>query len=114
MSDGRTKFAITLSNEALHAVEHKVNAPTAQYMMVATVLVEHAEDARCFADYLWARVLETYQHLLVNFAGDEQLLRGLVRRFVHITYPDNPAIQAYPLVPEFLSDAGETKEDDSE
>lgn len=109
MSD-RTRYSIYMQDEQLLVTDE---VPFERYQTVAIVLAEDAEDAQCLADYLWARVWETYQHLLNNSNDNGQLLRGLIRRFVHHTYAHSTSVQAYPLVPEYLSDAGENKEDES-
>ena len=111
MTAGRIKYTIYLKGAGLIVCPDMKPCP--DFTAVAKVLVADITDAQCLADYLWVRVLETYPHLLRDQEHKPQLIRGLTRRFVHKAYAGSTSIQAYPLVPEYLSDAGETKDDDS-
>lgn len=111
MSDKRLEF--TIYHQGVGLLVCPTLQPCPELSAVAKVLASDHTDAQCLADYLWVRIQETYAHLMGEKQVTSQLIRGLVRRFVHSNYADNSSIEAYPLVPEFLSVIGETSEDDS-
>jgi len=90
------------------------DAGTASESIVAVILAEHPEQAHALGEYLLLKAHEMLGFRLLDTRADNsQLLRALIRRYVHDHYNDNAAVTTYPDDPSYCTLVGETQEDDA-